>query len=160
MRASQDVVIYATASRIVRRVISPDQDGDLPKHQPHSGESRLLVAHGRSDPPSVNAAINKATGVTPPSARCCIVDASGNVIDTCVADPALDAGQLILSDTARPGDIYQSGVFLRHYAVVAKASNTVTAISLLPVDNPTVPAGSFLLEAAGRKVGDVVTVAG
>jgi hypothetical protein len=106
--AMQIVVIYAAGSKILRRKIIPDDDSQLGLHQPGPGESRLLLplAH-RHDDAACRAAIAATTGVTPPSGRCCIVDAAGIVIGVCNADPALDAhplGELIAHDRAGIGD--------------------------------------------------------
>ena len=106
--ATQLAVFYATGSKILRRKVIPDNDAQLALHQPGPGESRLLMPLDRPyDDAACRAAIATATGVTPPSGRCCIVDAHGYVIATCNADPALDthpSGRLVAHDTAGPGD--------------------------------------------------------
>lgn len=158
--ATQAVAIYATASKIIRRIIVPDNDAALALHQPLPGESRLLVAIGAHDLASVKAAVATATGVTPPSGRCCIVDGSGNVIGACSADPALDAApagaSLVASDVAAPGDRYVAGIFQRQYAVVNSATNTVTAIEYLPI-GAAAATGSYLVPAGNLQAGSVVT---
>ena len=115
--ATQLVVIYATASGILRRKIIPDKDSQLALHLPGPGESRLLMPLAQPyDDDACRTAIAAATGVTPASGRCCIVDECGNVVGVCQADPALDAhpaGTLVASDHAGPGDRYVAGVFNR-----------------------------------------------
>ena len=102
--ATQLAVFYATGSKILRRKVIPDNDAQLARHRPGPGESRLLLP---LDQPYDDMACRAATGVIPPSGRCCIVDADGYVIATCNADPALDThplGRLVMHDTAAPGD--------------------------------------------------------
>jgi hypothetical protein len=141
--ATQLVVIYATESRILRRKIIPDNDAQIALHQPGPGESRLLLPLAQPyDDAACRAAIAAASGVSPPSGRCCIVDRDGNIIGVCHADPAIDthpAGQLVADDTAGPGDRHENGVFKRGYAVVDRTSNRVTGIVYLQLGNPTAP---------------------
>src|SRR6266851_9987776 len=78
--ATQLAVFYATGSKILRRKVIPDNDAQLALHQPGQGESRLLLPLAQPhDDASCRAAIAAATGVAPPSGRCCIVDGAGNV---------------------------------------------------------------------------------
>ena len=106
--ATQLAVFYATGSKILRRKVIPDNDAQLARHRPGPGESRLLLPLDQPyDDMACRAAVAAATGVIPPSGRCCIVDADGYVIATCNADPALDThplGRLVMHDTAAPGD--------------------------------------------------------
>ena len=106
--ATQLAVFYATGSKILRRKVIPDNAAQLARHQPGPGESRLLLPLDQPyDDMACRAAVAAATGVIPPSGRCCIVDAHGYVIATCNADPALDthpSGRLVAHDTAGPGD--------------------------------------------------------
>ena len=160
IRATQLAVFYATSSRILRRKVIPDNDAQLALHQPGPGESRLLMPLDRPyGDEECRAMIAAATGVTPPSGRCCVVDDTGKVTGACNADPALDthpAGRLVASDTAGPGDSHVSGQFLRRYAVVSTASNAVTAIRQLPVAAPTAPLGCYLVPAGSHRVGDLL----
>jgi hypothetical protein len=158
--STQLVVIYATGSKILRRKIIPDDDFQLGAHQPGPGESRLLLSRTEShDDASCRAAIAAATGVTPPSGRCCIVDAAGNVIGVCNADPELDthpAGQLISHDIAGPGDRHENGILKRNDAVIDRASNKVVATVYLPLDNITAPSANFFVSGKDHKIGEVV----
>jgi hypothetical protein len=158
--ATQLAVLYATGSKILRRKVIPYNDAQLALHQPGPGESRLLLPLTQPhDDASCRAAIAAATGVMPPSGRCCIVDGAGNVTGVCHADPALDthpAGSLVASDLAGPGDSLVAGRFVRHYAVVSTASNAVTALRQLPVTAPTAALGSYLVPAGAHQVGDVL----
>jgi hypothetical protein len=159
--ATQLVVIYATRSKILRRKIIPDDDAQLALHKPGPGESRLLVPlTERYDDAACCAMIKAATGETPPSGRCCIVDGAGEVIGVCNADPELDAhaaGRLVAHDAAGVGDRCESGVFKRRYAVVDRASGRVSAVAYLPLDAPAAPPGSFLVRPGKYQVGDPVT---
>jgi hypothetical protein len=113
--ASRLVVIYATRSKILRRKIILDDESQLDLHQPGPGESRLLLPLSAPfDDTACRAAIAVATEAEPLSGRCCIIDAGGNVVGVCNADPALDthpACQLIAHEVARPGDRFEAGVF-------------------------------------------------
>lgn len=111
--ATQFVVIYAAGSKILRRTIVPGSDGEGALHQPGPGESRLLLpltgANGAQphDDAACRAAIAAATGVTPPSGRCVVVDGAGIVVAVCHADPALDLhpqGRLVAHDGAGIGE--------------------------------------------------------
>jgi hypothetical protein len=95
--ATRLVVIYATRSKILRRKIILDDESQLGLHQPGPGESLLLLPLSAPfDDASCRAAITAATRAEPLTVRCCIIDAGGNVVGVCNADPALDthpAGQ-------------------------------------------------------------------
>jgi hypothetical protein len=121
--ATQLAVFYATDSKILRRKIIPDDEAQLELLSAAPGESMLLVPLARPfDDASCRAAIEAATGIAPPSGRCCIVDESGDIIEVCNADPALDShprGKIVASECARPGDRYVGGAFLRRYAAAA-----------------------------------------
>src|SRR5689334_15347423 len=102
--ATRLVVIFASSSKILRRKIFVDDDSQLDLHQPGPGESRLVLPLSAPfDDAACRAAIAAATGVEPPSGRCCIIDGDGKVVGLCNADPALDthpAGQLVTHDWA------------------------------------------------------------
>ena len=153
-------VFYATGSKILRRKIIPDSDEQLALHQPGPDESRLLMPLDRPyGDEECRAAIAAATGVAPPSGRCCVVDAAGKVTAVCNADPALDthpAGSLVASEIAGPGDSFVAGRFVRPYAVVSTVTNTVTAIQQLPVGARITPLGCFLVPAGSHRVGDLL----
>jgi hypothetical protein len=121
--ATQLAVFYATQSKILRRVVIPDHDAQLEGLAVPPGESVLWMQLDRPhDEGSCRAAIATATGVVPPSGRCCVVDERGVVIAVCNADPALDAhpqGWLVVSEHANPGDRYAGGVFLRESRVAS-----------------------------------------
>jgi hypothetical protein len=159
MPLTQYLVHYATESRIVRRVIAADDDSLLLAHRPLRGESALFVQIGQS----VLDAIEKATGVRPPSPRCAVVNAQGAVIGCVNADPALDTipgATLVLHDFAIPGDQFVNGNFQRQYAVVDASSRRVTALVSKPVtgQDPVPDPGTFLFDGRdNEKVGDVLT---
>jgi hypothetical protein len=115
--ATQLAVFYATQSKILRHMVIPDDDAQLERLAVPPGESVLRMQLDRPhDEASCRAAIAAATGVVPPSGRCCVVDESRVVIAVCNADPALDAhpqGWLVASEQAYPGDRHAGGVFLR-----------------------------------------------
>jgi hypothetical protein len=127
--------------------------------------------------PSWRATITEAAGGPTPSGRCCIIDGDGNVIGACNADPVLDShqrGQLVASDHAGLGDRYLDGTFLRRYAVVSNATNTVAATAWLPIPGSSVGcnanmipglaentdatglAGTYLLPSLILRVGDTI----
>src|ERR1700739_725361 len=115
--ATRLVVIYATRSKILRRKIILDDESQLDLHRPGPGESLLhLPSSAPFDDASCRAAIAAATGAEPLAGRCRIIDAGGNVVGMCNADPTLDmhpAGHLIAHDVAGPGDRYEGGDTVR-----------------------------------------------
>lgn len=73
-----------------------------------------------------------ATGIVPPSGRCCVIDGSGMVIAVCNADPTLDShpeGTLVANETASRGDRYMNGEFVRPAGATAVLSVSVSATS-------------------------------
>lgn len=131
--ATQLAVFYATQSKILRRKVVPDDDTQLEGLTSLFGESMLLMRLDRPyDDVSCRAAIAAATGVSPPSGRCCVLNESGEVIGICNADPALDIhplGRLVASDSAETGDRYVGGVFRRPQRVTSNSTITVVAIA-------------------------------
>ncbi len=156
--ANRVVVIYATRSKILRRKIVLDDESQLDLHQPGPGESLLLLPSSAPfDDASCRAAIAAATGAVPFAGRCCIIDADGNVVGVCNADPALDthpAGQLIAHDVAGPGDRYEGGLFKRDSAIADNATREGSRLAHLPLDNPVAFEASSLAPAGRCEVGD------
>ena len=110
-------VFYATNSKVLRRKVIPDHSAQLAQLRTEPRESVLLLPlAGPYYDAACRAAIAEATGCTPPSGRCCVVDQSGKVVAICNADPTLDVhprGRLVADDTAMPGDRYIDEVFIR-----------------------------------------------
>src|SRR5262249_59368886 len=110
-------VFYGTNSKILRRKVIPDHNAQLTQFRAEPGESILLLSlAGPYDDAACRAAIAEATGCTPPSGRCCVVDQFCEVVAICNADPALDIhpqGRLVANDTAMPGDRYIDEMFMR-----------------------------------------------
>jgi hypothetical protein len=154
------VVVYATRSKILRRKIILDDESQLDLHQPGPGESLVLLPLSAPfDDASCRAAIAAVTGAEPLSGRCCIIDAGGNVVGVCNADPALDAhpaGQLIAHDVAGPGDRYEGGLFKRENAIADNATRKGSTLAHQPLDNPVAFAASFLAPAGRHELGDTV----
>jgi hypothetical protein len=157
--ATRLVVIYATRSKILRRKIILDDESQLGLHQPGPGESLLLLTLSAPfDDASCRAAITAATRAEPLTVRCCIIDAGGNVVGVCNADPALDthpAGQLIAHEVAGPGDRYEGGVFKRENAIADNATRTGSKLAHLPLGNPVAEASS-LAPKSRYEAGDTV----
>jgi hypothetical protein len=154
--ATQLAVFYATASKILRRKVIPDDDAQLRTLPAPSGESMLLMPLALPyDDAACRAAIAAATGVTPPSGRCCIVHDSGDIIEVCNADPTLDShpqGKIIASESAGLGDRYIDGVFLRQYALPSRSSKSVLSTAWLPiVDLPPVPSMNVFRTATAHQ---------
>jgi hypothetical protein len=158
--ATRLIVIYATRSKILRRKIILDDESQLDLHRPGPGESLLLLPLSAPfDDASCRAAIAAATGAEPLTGRCCIVDAAGNVVGVCNADPALDthpAGQLIAHDVAGPEERYEDGVFRRKNAVADNATGKGSRLTHVPLDNPTAAEASALAPASRYEMGDGV----
>jgi hypothetical protein len=158
--ANRVVVIYATRSKILRRKIILDNEAQLDLHQPGPGESLLLLPLSSPfDDSSCRAAIAAATGAVSPEGRCCIIDAGGNVVGVCNADPALDthpAGQLIAHDIADLGDRYEGGVFKQKNAIADNATRNASRLARLPFENPFALEASSLTPAGQYEIGDTV----
>jgi hypothetical protein len=109
MVAAHLAVFYATKSKILRRKVIPVDDMAVALLCAELGESVLLLPLTRPhDDTACRAAIAEATGCKPPSGRCCVVDASGNVVAVCNADPAPDAhpqGQLVADEMRCPATV-------------------------------------------------------
>jgi hypothetical protein len=157
--ATRLVVIYATSSKILRRKIILDDECQLGLHQPGPGESLLLLPlSARFDDASCRAAIAAATGAQPLAVRCCTIDAGGNVVGVCNADPAVDthpAGPLISHNVASPGDRYEGGLFKQENAVADNAIRTGSRLAHPPLDNPVAEASS-LAPKSRHEIGDTV----
>ena len=136
-QANRLAVFYLTDSKILRRKIIPDFDTELEGLHPLPGESMLLLPLNRPhDDTSCRSAIAAATGVSPPSGRCCVVNNSGDVVAVCSADPTIDThpdGLVVASEIAGPGDRYVGGVFHRQYKVAGPASGPAGSTVWLPV---------------------------
>jgi hypothetical protein len=100
--ASRLAVFYAAGSKVLRRKVIPDCDTALENLCLAPGEAVLLLPLSQPhDDASCRAAIASATGVSPPSGRCCVINGSGDVIALRNADPALDThseGQIVASE--------------------------------------------------------------
>ena len=158
--ANRVVVIYVTRSKILRRKIILDDESQLELHQPGPGESLLLLPLSSPfDDASCRAAIAAATGAEPLAGRCCIIDAGGNVVGVCNADPALDthpAGQLIAHDVAGLGDRYEGGVFKRKNAIADNATRKSSRLARLPLDNSVAFEASSVAPTSRYEIGDAV----
>lgn len=110
-------IVYATGSKIIRRVIVPEQDWHLfdgwrrwltwacpgltrrilptsysggGLHRCAAGETMIFAPAGNNDTtPEWENHVFDATGAVPPDPKCAIV-LNGKVIGFCCADPALD----------------------------------------------------------------------
>lgn len=110
-------IVYATRSRIIRRVILPDPGERLAEHV-CAGESgfgiidpelcRRILPPGAIGPnlELVAVEIERRTGVRPDSARCVKIDRTGRVVGVVNADPDLDSipeHDLVRDDRAEIG---------------------------------------------------------
>jgi hypothetical protein len=158
--ASRLVVIYATCSKILRRKIILDDESQLDLHQPGPGESLLLLPlPAPFDDAPCRAAIAAATGAEPLAGRCCIIDAGGNVVGVCNADPALDthpAGQLIAHDVAGPGYRYEGEVFKRENELADNATRRRSTLPHLALDSPVALKASSLALTGRYEICDTV----
>lgn len=108
MAATKVGIVYGASSGILRRWIVPDDDSELESAHPLApGEAMLIVdrsaARSRED---IDVALAAKIGRPPPSARCVVVNAAGEVVGAIMADPAIDSvpdHTLILSDLADVG---------------------------------------------------------
>lgn len=83
-------IIYAKKSGIMRRVIEPDDERELPAHRAE-GEEILVVERG-TGPLMQRAyeALYAHFGNPPPDPTCRVIDSSGHVVGHVAADPDLD----------------------------------------------------------------------
>lgn len=144
-------IIYATGSKMIRRIVVPDNEADLQKTGWVKNGETLLIADGfpeRGDirDPANNAHVRdkiiEATGVTPPTLVCAVVNA-GVVEAMIVADPAVDTlpGKTLIKSYAAGIDVgctydARAGLFTRPaYTVPAHTDRDGN-----PVPEQTVPA--------------------
>ena len=131
MTATKLAVLYATESKILRRKVIPDEDEQLRRLIVPAGESVLWMRLDQPhDDASCCAAIAAATGVLPPSGRCCVVNVAERVVAVCNADPALDVhpqGRLVANENAEPGDRFVGGVFVRQSRAATNSAITIVA---------------------------------
>ena len=120
MASTQALIVYATVSQIVRRVVVPDSDGEISNPQLFCGpgEGAVVVAQqALIDGPSVNSVLANALSVSLqaiPTGRCAVVDGTGTVAAIIMADPLLDSipqRTLVATDTAGIGWTYLAGIF-------------------------------------------------
>lgn len=84
-------IVYATGSKMVRRIIVSDDEKALDQRHVGLGESLLLADKAKgSDLFAARAAVKLATGIDPPSHECAVVDKVGAVVKIIAADPAID----------------------------------------------------------------------
>ena len=101
MSIMQYGIVVSAGSKIIRRVVVPDNDATELSFHPVAAGEEMLVADLASAPaaPDVSAIldwlVHGKTGVVPPSSRCAVVvkanAISGNVVDVKHADPAFDS---------------------------------------------------------------------
>jgi hypothetical protein len=85
-------IIYATNSKMVRRVIHPDRDDELGNPNiVKEGESLLIVEREHYKATGRDACIHAHTGVHPPEPRAAIVHPSGDIVGIIAADPDIDS---------------------------------------------------------------------
>jgi hypothetical protein len=153
MPATKIGIVYATKSKIIRRVISPDDDAELDDAahvQP--GETMLRVSH----PPVrsvedvklantyIEDVIKAATGVQPPSPRCIAIDGVNIVRNVISADPDLDSlpgHTLRLHAYGDIDDRWTGSTVLRRY-VVCDDQGIVRGEHWLDPANAQMPSGT------------------
>lgn len=84
-------VVYATGSKMIRRIIVPDNDAQLQSGFAGQGETLLVAPVGPHDVAACSVIVHSATGVVPPDPTCAVVDKTNTVIGMVSADPAIDA---------------------------------------------------------------------
>lgn len=84
-------IVYSTQSKMIRRIILPDQDSELDHPQVAAvGESLLVVDRLTYDVSSAEALVEKETGQKPKDSKHAVVDKTGKVIAVIHADPDID----------------------------------------------------------------------
>lgn len=91
MPATTFGIVYATGSKMVRRIILPDDDTELLNgNHVGPGETMLVSPSGSHDLATCQALVKQATGVAPPDAACAVLDKNNAVVAVIMADPAID----------------------------------------------------------------------
>lgn len=118
-------IIYATKSKIVRRIVVPDSDAELLDPTLIADGESLLVASSSISPSvfEARALIAKAEGIAEsdiPDGRCAVVDGNGFVADVLLADPQLDkidGHDLVPHATAMKGDRIVAGALFKQMPI-------------------------------------------
>lgn len=111
-------IIYATGSKMIRRIVIPDDPKALDDgtHGPYEGESMLKADSTKVAQQGAEALIQDETGETPTDPRCAVI-ANGLVVAVIHADPSLDAdprGTLVnCAKEINIGDGCVDGVFTK-----------------------------------------------
>lgn len=116
MAATQFAVVYGAASKVIRRIVHPDDDNYLAKVQANlaSGEA-VLVLLAADNPTKTVAALQSKIGTPTHSGICAKIDGQGKVVNLIKADPQVDVVpgfQLVQTDIAQIGWTYSGGIFL------------------------------------------------
>lgn len=162
-------IIYATGSKIIRKLVVPDVEPNATAWLQYCGpgETFTLLARGSATAAAVRARVSAVTATAViPTGRCCVIDGQGHVINVINADPALysiPSFSLVLSDLANINDHYNVEItndFSRRYAVALIATRIVTSIAWLPLVNPTSPDGlHFIVSSQTLQINDIVPAA-
>lgn len=155
-------VVYATGSKLIRRVIVPDSDRDLARSDfLGAGESILVVPIGNPfDTSGLQKLVLDLHGLDiVPCGRCAVIDGHGDVVNVIMADPEIDsvAGhRLVTSETADVGWRYD-GCGFHARLVVAGADGVVTRVLWHPEDKQLVlEPGVSAAAHSSACVGDVM----
>ena len=141
MPVTKVAAIYATRSKLLQRIIVPDNDDkELDQYPPGEGES---VAFIPIDTYRKTGAIGAQEIIGQPtfSGVCAVVDKDTNlVIDRIIADPELYASPeghaVIPSDAAMHGDSWDGTQFSRQFAEVDPTTGMVVDVYVQPIDAP------------------------
>ena|SRR5215475_3791543 len=89
-------IIYATKSKMIRRIIVPESDSTLTDgtHKVGEGETMLVASGEACDLASCIELVKEATGVVPADPRCFVLDKANKIVAVVHADPELDTHPL------------------------------------------------------------------
>jgi len=124
-------------------------DSEIGRQFVGNGETLVSVpmaTYQAGSVPAVQAAIGKPTF----SGRCVVINNASTVIDAIIADPAVYSdprGQVIPSDLAKVGDVWNGNNFTRLYAQVSSTTGNIVSTSLQPIDSAAATVGNILIVA-------------
>lgn len=130
MAATQKGIIVGAQSKIIRRFVIPDDDGQLAGHVGPGEQLVTVPIDDNFDLEHARDLVEAVTGVRPPDHRCAVVDGNGDVVGVIAADPALDSipnCSLILHPNAALGWKRVSGQWIEPPPLVATLRSAVQA---------------------------------
>ena len=163
-------VVYGVQSKIVRRIVIPEDDTAMASSAAVLDGEALLTFQKGDDVKSPEDAKNKAwqlLGVDPtsvPTDRCAVIDPATELVTSIVsADPTLDqmqGFQLIADNAAEVNWKYSGGKFLPRYIVLDRRDPSATSATVTDVQwlDPATPWSMTLVINDTAQIGDTISI--